>query len=119
LNRKSLGEAGNLDSNNRVALDRQCLVDCRRGGVGGRALSPASKPFLDRVPIATRFDSNIVNGKIAGANSRPEHILEVCDASLERLGAGVIDPLHIAYRARLDCSNQDCRHRRITYDSKQ
>jgi aryl-alcohol dehydrogenase-like predicted oxidoreductase len=66
-------------------------VDCRRGGVGGPALSPANKPFLDQVLIATKFDSNIVNGKMPRTNSRPEHILEVCDASLERLGVGVID----------------------------
>lgn len=59
----------------------------------------ALKPFRDRVVIATKFGFDIVDGKVAGLNSRPEHIREVCDASLQRLGIEVIDLL---YQHRVD-----------------
>ena len=45
----------------------------------------------DNVVIATKFGFNIVDGKMAGMNSRPEQIRKVCDASLKRLGVEVID----------------------------
>jgi aryl-alcohol dehydrogenase-like predicted oxidoreductase len=61
----------------------------------------ALKPVRDRVVIATKFGFNIVDGKMAGMNSRPEHIREVCDASLKRLGVEVIDLL---YQHRVDPS---------------
>ena len=59
----------------------------------------ALKPFRDRVVIATKFGFNIVDGKAAGMNSRPEHIREACDASLKRLGVEVID---LFYQHRVD-----------------
>ena len=59
----------------------------------------ALKPFRDRVVIATKFGFNIVDGKTAGMNSRPEHIREACDASLKRLGVEVID---LFYQHRVD-----------------
>jgi aryl-alcohol dehydrogenase-like predicted oxidoreductase len=59
----------------------------------------ALRPIRDRVVIATKFGFNIVDGKMAGMNSRPEHIREVCDASLKRLGIDVID---LFYQHRVD-----------------
>ena len=59
----------------------------------------ALKPVRDRVVIATKFGFNIEGGKMAGLNSRPEHIRAVCDASLKRLGVDVIDLL---YQHRVD-----------------
>jgi aryl-alcohol dehydrogenase-like predicted oxidoreductase len=61
----------------------------------------ALRPIRDRVVIATKFGFNIVDGKMAGMNSRPEHIREVCDASLKRLGIEVID---LYYQHRVDPS---------------
>src|SRR5689334_12436243 len=50
----------------------------------GKALAP----LRDRVVIATKFGFKIDQDfkKTAGLDSRPEHIREVCDASLKRLG---------------------------------
>jgi aryl-alcohol dehydrogenase-like predicted oxidoreductase len=63
----------------------------------GRAL----KPFRDKVVIATKFGFKIPAepGPATGADSRPEHIREVCDASLQRLGVDVID---LFYQHRVD-----------------
>ena len=61
----------------------------------------ALKPVRDRVVIATKFGFNIdpETKKQAGLDSRPQHIREVCDASLKRLGVSVIDLL---YQHRVD-----------------
>ena len=59
----------------------------------------ALRPARDRVVIATKFGFNIVDGKQAGTNSRPEHVKAVADASLERLGTEQIDPF---YQHRVD-----------------
>jgi aryl-alcohol dehydrogenase-like predicted oxidoreductase len=62
----------------------------------GRALAGRR----DRVLIATKFGFKIgPDGKTAGANSRPEHIREVVDASLRRLRTQHIDLL---YQHRVD-----------------
>ena len=55
----------------------------------------------DRVALATKFGFSIPpNGMVPdGVNSRPEHIREVCEASLRRLGTDVIDLL---YQHRVD-----------------
>jgi aryl-alcohol dehydrogenase-like predicted oxidoreductase len=56
----------------------------------------------DRVVIATKFGFDLEAsraGRPAGTNSRPEHIREVADASLKRLGIEVIDLL---YQHRVD-----------------
>src|SRR3954462_7836081 len=50
----------------------------------------ALAPVRNQVVIATKFGFNIVDGKQAGFNSRPEHIREVADASLKRLGIEVM-----------------------------
>ena len=61
----------------------------------------ALAPFRGRVVIATKFgfklDPN--TGKMAGLDSRPEHIKEVAEASLKRLGVDAIDLL---YQHRVD-----------------
>jgi len=71
----------------------------------------ALKPVRDQVVIATKFGFAIdpKTGKQTGMtlkaistpsqDSRPEHIREVCDASLKRLGVEVIDLL---YQHRVD-----------------
>jgi aryl-alcohol dehydrogenase-like predicted oxidoreductase len=57
-------------------------------------------PFRGQVAIATKFGFHIdANGKQAGLDSRPEHIMEVADASLKRLKTDVIDLL---YQHRVD-----------------
>jgi aryl-alcohol dehydrogenase-like predicted oxidoreductase len=61
----------------------------------GRAL----KGRRDQAFIATKFGFNIVNGKMAGTNSRPEHIREAVEASLQRLQTDHIDLL---YQHRVD-----------------
>ncbi|HMP57305.1 MAG TPA: aldo/keto reductase [Novosphingobium sp.] len=64
---------------------------------GGRALAPQR----DRVVIATKFGFRITSeGKVErGFDSRPDHIREVVDAQLQRLGTGHIDLL---YQHRID-----------------
>lgn len=59
----------------------------------------ALRPVRDQVVIATKFGFNIENGKMNGLDSRPDHIREVVDASLKRLGIEVIDLL---YQHRVD-----------------
>lgn len=62
----------------------------------GKALSPVR----ERVVIATKFGFHLdADGKQAGLNSRPEHIREVAEASLKRLGIDVID---LFYQHRVD-----------------
>jgi aryl-alcohol dehydrogenase-like predicted oxidoreductase len=59
----------------------------------------AVAPFRDKVVIATKFGFNIVDGKQAGTNSRPEHIRQVVEQSLKRLKTDYIDLL---YQHRVD-----------------
>ena len=65
--------------------------------VVGRALAPVR----ERVVIATKFGFALggEGGRPTGVNSRPEHIREVCDASLRRLGVETID---LFYQHRVD-----------------
>jgi aryl-alcohol dehydrogenase-like predicted oxidoreductase len=56
----------------------------------------------DQVQMATKFGLRITpGGKTAGTDSRPEHVMEVVDASLQRLGTDHIDLL---YQHRVDPS---------------
>jgi len=62
------------------------------------------KPFRDKVVIATKFGFDIGPegqgfSRMRGVDSRPEHIREVTEASLKRLGVEVIDLL---YQHRVD-----------------
>jgi aryl-alcohol dehydrogenase-like predicted oxidoreductase len=59
----------------------------------------ALRPFRDDVVIATKFGYRIVDGQIQGLDSRPEHIREVCEASLKRLQIDLID---LFYQHRVD-----------------
>jgi aryl-alcohol dehydrogenase-like predicted oxidoreductase len=61
----------------------------------------ALRPVRERVVIATKFGFAIDPQKRqqTGLNSRPEHIREVCDASLQRLGVETID---LFYQHRVD-----------------
>jgi aryl-alcohol dehydrogenase-like predicted oxidoreductase len=61
----------------------------------GRAL----RGQRDRVVIATKFGFHIQDGKIAGTDSRPEHMREVVEGSLRRLQTDHIDLL---YQHRVD-----------------
>ncbi|ACM25141.1 aldo/keto reductase [Agrobacterium sp. SHOUNA12C] len=66
----------------------------------GRAL----KPVRDRVVIATKFGFKLDLTKsglasMVGVDSRPEHVKEVAEASLKRLGTDVID---LFYQHRVD-----------------
>ena len=57
-------------------------------------------PVRDKVVIATKFGFKIgPEGRPAGADSRPEHIKEVAEASLKRLRTDVID---LFYQHRVD-----------------
>ncbi|WP_292990887.1 aldo/keto reductase [Mycobacterium sp.] len=60
----------------------------------------ALAPFVGQVVIATKFGFAFgADGNIAGLNSRPEHIREVTENSLRRLGVETIDLL---YQHRVD-----------------
>ncbi len=61
----------------------------------------ALAPFRTEVVIATKFGFHFdhESGKIAGLDSRPEHIREVAEASLQRLKTDVID---LFYQHRVD-----------------
>ena len=61
----------------------------------GRAL----KGRREQAVIATKFGFRIENGEVAGMDSRPEHIREVCIASLRRLQVEHID---LFYQHRVD-----------------
>ncbi|GAC1041312.1 aldo/keto reductase [Rhizobium sp. No.120] len=62
------------------------------------------KPVRDRVVIATKFGFKLDHTKsglaaMSGVDSRPEHVKEVAEASLKRLGTDVID---LFYQHRVD-----------------
>lgn len=60
----------------------------------------ALAPVRDQVVIATKFGFDIdADGTQHGLSSRPEHIREVADASLRRLGVDTID---LFYQHRVD-----------------
>jgi aryl-alcohol dehydrogenase-like predicted oxidoreductase len=61
----------------------------------GRALAGRR----EGVVLATKFGFRIQDGKVAGVDSRPEHVREVVDASLRRLRTDRIDLL---YQHRVD-----------------
>ncbi|MFI5909700.1 aldo/keto reductase [Dactylosporangium sp. NPDC051541] len=63
--------------------------------VVGEALAP----FRDQVVIATKFGFSFDESRSSGVDSRPEHIREVADAQLRRLGVETIDLL---YQHRVD-----------------
>jgi aryl-alcohol dehydrogenase-like predicted oxidoreductase len=57
-------------------------------------------PFKNRVVIATKFGFRIgATGAQSGVDSRPEHIRDVCEASLNRLG---LERIPLFYQHRVD-----------------
>lgn len=62
-------------------------------------LGRAFKGRRDRVIIATKFGFRFDGSQVVGVDSRPEHIREVTEASLRRLGTDHIDLL---YQHRVD-----------------
>jgi pyridoxine 4-dehydrogenase len=56
-------------------------------------------PMRDQVVIATKFGFKFEDGKSVGLDSRPAHIREVADASLQRLKTDRID---LFYQHRVD-----------------
>lgn len=67
--------------------------------VNEELVGEALAPFKGEVVIATKFGFKIVDGKMAGLNSRPENIRKVAEASMKRLGVEVID---LFYQHRVD-----------------
>ncbi len=63
--------------------------------VVGEALAPVRQ----RVVIATKFGFKLVDGRQAGLDSRPAHIRQVAEESLQRLKTDVID---LFYQHRVD-----------------
>lgn len=65
-----------------------------------KLLGRALRGRRDRVVIATKFGFKIgPDGKTAGTDSRPEHVKQVVDASLQRLG---IEHIDLLYQHRVD-----------------
>lgn len=62
-------------------------------------LGKALKGKRNQAIIATKFGFHLNNGKVEGVDSKPSHIREVVEASLERLGTDYIDLL---YQHRVD-----------------
>lgn len=72
--------------------------------VNEELVGKALKPYRDQVVIATKFGFKIdptksVSAAMSGLDSRPEHVCEVAEASLKRLGVDVID---LFYQHRVD-----------------
>lgn len=63
-----------------------------------RIVGAALRPVRDQVKIATKFGFNVNNGA-QGLNSNPDHIKQVVDGSLQRLG---IEKIDLLYQHRLD-----------------
>ena len=67
--------------------------------VNEELVGEALAPVRDQVVIATKFGWHIVDGRMAGVDSRPEQIRRVADESLRRLRTEVID---LFYQHRVD-----------------
>ena len=68
--------------------------------VNEEVVGEALAPFRSDVVIATKFGFTFdADGRQIGVNSRPDHIREVADASLRRLGVETID---LFYQHRVD-----------------
>ncbi len=62
-------------------------------------LARALQSRRDQVVLATKFGFRLEGGQLTGTDSRPEHIRDVAEASLRRLGTDRIDLL---YQHRVD-----------------
>ncbi|MEQ4210233.1 aldo/keto reductase [Actinopolymorpha sp. B9G3] len=74
--------------------------------VNEELVGEALQPVRDQVIIATKFGWHFENGKLVGLDSRPEHINQVADASLQRLRTDVID-LYYQHRVDPDVAIED------------
>ena len=86
----------------RAAVDRgvSFFDTAEAYGDNEELVGEALAPFAGEVVIATKFGFAFgADGNINGLNSRPEHIKEVADNSLRRLGVQTIDLL---YQHRVD-----------------
>jgi aryl-alcohol dehydrogenase-like predicted oxidoreductase len=86
----------------RAAVDRGVTFfdTAEAYGDNEELVGEALAPFTGQVVIATKFGFAFgADGNINGLNSRPEHIKEVADNSLRRLGVDTIDLL---YQHRVD-----------------
>lgn len=64
-----------------------------------KLLGRALKGRREKAIIATKFGFHLVDGKLDGVNSQPEHIRKVVDESLKRLG---VDHIDLLYQHRVD-----------------
>jgi aryl-alcohol dehydrogenase-like predicted oxidoreductase len=87
----------------RTAVDRGVTFFDSAEGYGPftneELVGEALAPVRHRVVIATKFGFRFEGGKQSGLDSRPAHIREVADASLERLKTDRID---LFYQHRVD-----------------
>ncbi|WP_394554401.1 aldo/keto reductase [Agromyces sp. MMS24-JH15] len=67
--------------------------------VNEELVGEAIAPIRDEVVVATKFGFRIERGRSVGTDSRPEHIRQVADASLQRLG---IERIDLFYQHRVD-----------------
>ena len=68
--------------------------------INERLVGRAIKHRRGEVVLATKFGNRRgEDGSFLGVSGRPEYVLACCDASLERLGVGVID---LYYQHRVD-----------------
>ena len=96
-----------LDKAEAMALVRHCVdrgetffdtAEIYGPDTNEEIVGEALAPVRDQVVIATKFGFDADKG-LGSLNSRPEHIREVCDASLKRLRTDYIDLL---YQHRVD-----------------
>jgi aryl-alcohol dehydrogenase-like predicted oxidoreductase len=62
--------------------------------INEQLVGEALAPLRNNIQISTKFGFNIINGKIAGQDSRPEQIRKVVEASLKNLKTDRIDLLY-------------------------
>jgi len=67
--------------------------------VNEELMGEAVAPFRAQIIVATKFGFDIQNHQIVGLNSRPDHIKQVAEASLQRLKVEAID---LFYQHRVD-----------------
>ena len=67
--------------------------------INEQLLGKALKGHREKVIVATKFGFKLINGKIEGVDSRPAHIRQVVEASLQRLE---IDHIDLLYQHRVD-----------------
>lgn len=67
--------------------------------VNEELVGEAVAPFRAQIIVATKFGFDIQNHQIVGLNSRPDHIKQVAEASLQRLKVEAID---LFYQHRVD-----------------